>query len=453
MGSLQGRLLIAASTMLIAFLGLTGAGLDRAFQQSALGAVRDRLQGQIYLLLGAVDVNENGELSVPSLLPEARFSTPGSGLYAEISKGAGKSLWSSPSMLGLKIPFPSPAIPGQPTFAEIEDPNGGRLFSLSFAVIWELGETLRSQFSFQVAESRDTFDTQVQSFRRSLWGWFALAAIALLAVQGLVLRWSLAPLRQVARELTEIERGARHELTTVYPREIQQLTGNLNDLIRHSREHLERSRNAMGDLAHSLKTPLAVLRACVEATPQLPDLCHTVTEQVDRMSQSVEYQLQRAAASGRITMTAPVLVEPAVHKILASLSKVYHAKGVVWSVDIAPTTLFYGDQGDFMEVIGNVIDNAFKWSQFRVTLRAFPTESSGRAQSGVVIEVDDDGPGIPAAKLHCILRRGIRADPSTAGHGIGLAVVREIVGEIYHGDITFDRSPLGGARVRVEFPG
>lgn len=453
MRSLQGRLLIAVSAVLVAFLGLTGAGLDRAFQQSALGAVRDRLQAQIYLLLGAVEVNGNGELSVPALLPEARFSTPSSGLYAQITDSTGKSLWSSPSMLGLNIPFPLAASPGQPVFSEVEDATTGHLFSLSFAVIWELGETSKRRYSFRVAESRNTFDTQVQNFRRNLWGWFVLAALALLAVQGLVLRWSLTPLRQVARELTEIEHGSRHELTTRYPREIQQLTGNLNALIRHSREHLQRSRNAIGDLAHSLKTPLAVLRASVETTPQLAQLRHTVTEQVERMSQSVEYQLQRAAASGRTTMTTPVPVEPVVQKVMASLSKVYHSKGIAWSVEIAPSTLFYGDQGDFMEVMGNLIDNAFKWSQLHVMLRAFPTKNTGRSQAGVVIEIEDDGPGIPAAKLHGVLRRGIRADPDTAGHGIGLAVVKEIVEEIYRGDITVDRGPLGGARVRVEFPG
>lgn len=452
MGSLQGRLLIAASAVLIAFLGLTGAGLDRAFQQSALGAVRDRLQAQIYLLLGAAEVNDDAKLAVPALLPEARFSTPSSGIYAEIIDSTGKSLWNSPSMLGLRIPFPSAQRPGQPVFAEIQASNSERLFSLSFAVIWEVEAGSKKQYIFRVAESRDTFAAQVKSFRHSLWGWFALAAIALLAVQGLVLRWSLAPLRQVARELGEIEGGSRSELTTIYPREIQQLTGNLNALIRHSREHLQRSRHAMGDLAHSLKTPLAVLRATVETRPQLALLRQTVAEQVDRMSQSVEYQLQRAAASGRTAMTTPILVAPLVQKVMASLSKAYHEKRVAWSLEIVPSTLFYGDQSDFMEVIGNLIDNAFKWSRSRVTLRAFPTNNVAAAQARLIIEVEDDGPGIPAVKLPSVLRRGIRADPATAGHGIGLAVVREIVEEIYGGDITIDRGSLGGARVRLEFP-
>ena len=452
MGSLQGRLLIAASAVLVAFLGLTGAVLDRAFQQSALGAVHDRLQAQIYLLLGAAEVNDDAGLLLPPTLPEARFSTPSSGLYAEITDGAGNSLWNSTSMLGLKVPFPSARLPGKPVFAEVKDSNGGLLFSLSFAVIWEAGEAAKRPYIFRVAERRDTFDAQVQSFRRNLSGWFALAALALLAVQGLVLRWSLAPLRRVARELTEIEQGSRLELATVYPSEIQQLTGNLNALIRHSREHLQRSRNAIGDLAHSLKTPLAVLRATVETTPQLEQLRHTVTEQVNRMSESVEYQLQRAAASGRTTMTTPVLVEPVVKRVMASLSKAYHEKGVVWSVDVAPSIMFYGDQSDFMEVVGNLLDNAFKWSRLHVTARAFRARNTENSPAPLIIEVEDDGPGIPEAKLRSVLHRGIRADPGTAGHGIGLAVVREIVEEIYRGNITFDRGPLGGARVSVQFP-
>ncbi len=453
MGSLQGRLLIAASAVLIAFLGLTGAGLDRAFQQSALGAVRDRLQAQIYLLLGAAEVNNDGELAIPALLPEARFSTPSSGIYGEIIDSAGDSLWSSPSMLGMSIPFPSAQHPGQPLFADLEASNGERLFSLSFAVIWEVNAGSKQQYSFRVAENRNTFAAQVQTFRHGLWSWFALAAVALLGVQGIVLRWSLAPLRRVARELGEIEAGSRGELTTAYPREIQQLTGNLNALIRHTREHLQRSRNAMGDLAHSLKTPLAVLRATVETAPQLAQLRQTVTEQVHRMNQSVEYQLQRAAASGRTAMTTPILIDPVVQKFMASLSKAYHEKPVAWSTEIVPSTLFRGDQSDLMEVIGNLIDNAFKWSRSHVTLRAFPTRNDGSAQPGLIIEVEDDGPGIAPAKLGSVLRRGVRADSATAGHGIGLAVVREIVEAIYGGTITIDRGALGGARIRLQFPG
>lgn len=453
MGSLQGRLLIAASAVLIAFLSLTGVGLDRAFQQSALGAVRDRLQAHVYLLLGATEVNDSTGLSVPALLPEARFLTPGSGLYGEITDVAGNSLWRSPSMLGLEIPFPSAIRPGQPVFAEMETSHSDRLFGLSFTVIWEVGGTSTRQYVFRVAESRNAFDAQVQSFRRNLWVWFALAGVALLAVQGLVLRWSLAPLRQVARELTEIEHGSRRELTNVYPREIKQLTGNLNALIRHSHEHLERSRNAMDDLAHSLKTPLAVLRAAVDSDSQLARLPHTVTEQVDRMTQSVEYQLQRAVASGRTAMIAPVPVEPVAQKVMASLRKAHHQKNIAWSITVAPTTVFYGDQSDLMEVIGNLSDNAFKWCRRQVALRAFPAKATACTDSGLVIEVEDDGPGIASAKLPHVLHRGIRADPDTAGHGIGLAVVKEIVEEIYRGSITFDRGFLGGAKVRVQFPG
>ncbi|MGF1614827.1 MAG: ATP-binding protein [Gammaproteobacteria bacterium] len=453
MGSLQGRLLLGASVVLVAFLGLTGAGLDRAFQQSALGAVRDRLQAQIYLLLGAAEVDESAELSVPPLLPEARFAIPGSGLYAEIRDSRGRSLWRSPSLLGLEVPFPSASNPGQPILAQITDAEGGRHFSLSYPVIWEIGHDSRRQYSFRVAESRDTFDAQVYSFRRNLWGWFALAAIALLVVQGLLLRWSLTPLRQVARELTEIERGSRSHLTTLYPREIQQLTGNLNALIRHNQEHLRRSRDAMGDLAHSLKTPLAVLRTTVETSHGVADLRQTVTEQVARMSQLVEYQLQRATASGRTTLVTPVPVEPTVRKLMTSVSKVYHHKRVSWALDVAPAAVFCGDQGDLMEVIGNLVDNAFKWSRARVTVRAWPTEHDRRVSTGLVIEVEDDGPGIPPEKLHHIMRRGIRADPNTAGHGIGLAVVREVVEKIYHGHLAFDRGSLGGTRVCVWFPG
>lgn len=451
MRSLQARLLIVASVVLVVFLGLIGAGLDRAFRQSALGAVRARLQAQVYLLLSAAEVDPNGGVRMPELLPEARFSTPGSGLYAEINAGHRGPSWRSQSMLGLDVPFPTAPDPGDPVFAEVFGSDGKTLFSLSFTVIWEAPGIVARRYTFRVAESRNTFDTEVRGFRRSLWAWFALASIALLVVQGLLLRWSLAPLRQVTRELAEIEGGRRCELTTAYPEEIQQLTGNLNALIRHSREHLGRYRNAMGDLAHSLKTPLAVLRGAVESAQGLEDLQGAVAEQVQRMDQTVQYQLQRAAASGRTTLATPVSVETVTRQVVASLVKVYRKRPVQYTIEVAPNAVFYGDQGDLMEVLGNITDNAFKWSRSRIILRAHPTMKPAQGRSGLVIEVEDDGAGIPAVELRAILQRGVRADPHTAGHGIGLAVIQEIVEEIYRGHLTIGRGPLGGARVRVEF--
>ncbi|MGF1528794.1 MAG: ATP-binding protein, partial [Candidatus Competibacterales bacterium] len=268
-------------------------------------------------------------------------------------------------------------------------------------------------------------------------------ALGLLAAQGLVLRWSLTPLRQVAREIQDIEAGRQLTLAGHYPAELQPLTRNLNQLVSRSRDHLERYRNTLGDLAHSLKTPLAVLGSSLETGAD--DLKHTVREQVVRMNQTVDYQLQRAAAAGRIALTAPVPVSAAAQQIVHSLAKVYSDKGLDFQWQVADELVFNGDRGDLLEVLGNLMDNACKWAAKTVRLRAWPLATSG----DVVLVVEDDGPGIPDHRRATILQRGVRADPHTAGHGIGLAVVRELVEDIYRGQLTIDDSPLGGARIRA----
>lgn len=448
MRSLNRRLLVAASVVLVAFLSLTGLTLDRAFRDSASSAVRDRLQAQVFMLLGAADLDTFSRLSLPQALPEARFSTPDSGLYADVMDSQGNLVWRSPSLLGLALPFfPAVRNPGDTQFAPLDAPDGTPLFVLAFTVSWEIAPNQYRLYTFRVAETQWNFRDQLWSFRRSLWGWLLASSGVLLAVQGLILRWSLKPLRQVAAEVNDIEAGRRTELRGSYPEELQPLTTNLNALIRHAHAHLERYRNALGDLAHSLKTPLAVLRGTLENNAPPEELRHTLAEQVERMNRTVDYQLQRAAASGRIALSAPLPVAPVARKILDSLAKVYASRAPQLQCEVALTTVFYGDEGDLLEILGNLADNACKWCRGRVIVRAHPAEQGGRME--LVVEVEDDGPGIPAEQAPQLLGRGQRADPTVAGHGIGLAVVRDLVEEIYYGRLDIGQSPLGGALVRA----
>lgn len=448
MHSLSSRLRIAASVVLVAFLGLTGLTLDRAFRDSALAAVQDRLQAQVYMLLGAANLDAFNRLTLPQALPEARFSTPDSGLYADVMDSPGNLVWRSPSLLGRALPFfPAIRSPGDTQFAPLESADGALLFVLAFTVSWEITRNHYQIYTFRVAESRQDFDDQVWSFRRGLWGWLLAATAILLAAQGLILRWSLKPLRRVAAEIKAIETGQRAELSSGYPEELQPLTANLNALIGQSHARLDRYRNALGDLAHSLKTPLAVLRGTLETNANPAELRQTLSEQVERMNRTVDYQLQRAAASGRIALSAPLPVAPVAGKILDSLAKVYAECAPQLRADIAATTVFYGDEGDLLEMIGNLADNACKWCRRQVVVRAYPATYDGRTE--LVVEVEDDGPGIPFEQAPLLLHRGQRADPTVAGHGIGLAVVRDLVEEVYSGHLDIERSALGGALVRA----
>jgi two-component system sensor histidine kinase PhoQ len=436
--SLNQRMILSASLVLAIFVALATLALDRAFYESARSARQERLLGQAYLLIAAAEVDGQGKLSMPSSLSEARFSLPGSGLYAHIADRNGQLVWRSPSSLGVAAPFQTRLAAGDKRFDV-----GQSYFVQSLGVNWAVGQQHFS-FTFSVSEDLAEFNAQIRHYRQSLWGWLAALAVLLLLAQVAVLRWGLRPLRGVARELNAIESGRQEKLQGVYPKEIKRLTDNLNSLIQHERAQQVRYRNALGDLAHSLKTPLAVMRGALSGDQsQLPA---TIEDQVARMDSIVAYQLQRAATSGmKNPMATPIQILPIMEKIVAALNKVHHEKGVSTEISVPDSVTFPGDEGDLMELLGNLIDNAYKWCRQKVKISAVARD--GR----LIITIEDDGPGIEPSQAKTILQRGVRADEAVPGHGIGLAIVRDIV-EAYQGAIEAGRSSLGGAMIRIDFP-
>lgn len=446
--SLALRLTLAASAVLAAFLGLTGWALDKAFRSSALEASRERLEARVYMLLGAAELEGDGSLAMPEALPEPRLSAPGSGAYAAVAAANGETLWHSPSALGIDVDYPPARLSGGPAFGQVPGGAEGPVLALSYPVSWELPGSPERVVVFQAAESRAALDAQVSAFRRTLLVWLGTAAVVLLAGQAAVLVWSLAPLRRVAREVGEIEAGHREALTGRYPRELRPLTDSLNALIRSSQTRLRRYRDSMADLAHSLKTPLAVLRAATgEDLP--PGVGESVREQVDRMDQTIAYQLQRAAASGRTVLAGSVAVAPVARRLAASLDKVYRDKALALELDIGEDVRFAGDAGDLTEILGNLADNACKWARRRVRIEATNPRRDASGRPLLRLAVEDDGPGIPDDLRREVLERGVRADSLVPGQGIGLAVVREMVVEIYGGELAIERGDLGGARLVV----
>lgn len=438
MMSLNRRMLLGASLVLAIFVVLATLGLDRAFYESARSARQERLLGQVYLLIAAAEVDRDGKLSLPPSLPEARFSLPGSGLYAQIADRNGNTVWRSPSSLGVPAPFQTRLTPGDKRF----DAAPG-YFVQSLGVRWAVGQK-HYPFTFSISEDLAEFNAQIRHYRQSLWSWLAALSVLLLLTQAAMLRWGLRPLRQVARELNAVEAGRQEKMQGIYPEEIKRLTDNLNSFIQHERAQQTRYRNALGDLAHSLKTPLAVMRGALSGDQaQLPA---TVEDQVARMDSIVTYQLQRAATSGiKKPMATPILILPIIEKIVAALNKVHYEKGVNTDIAVPTDMVFPGDEGDLMELLGNLIDNAYKWCRQQVKVSA--VAHAGR----LIISIEDDGPGIAPSQAENILQRGVRADEAVPGHGIGLAVARDII-EAYQSSIEAGHSSLGGAMISIDFP-
>ena len=455
--SLQSRQLWAASLGLVAFLALTGYALDRAFVDVAGQGQRDRLKAYVDAYAGDVDFARDGSLIPPFTPPDGRFDRPGSGLYAEVVLQNGG--WASNSTRGPTMPEAALLAGGDEKFEGPlpiirSDGTPGEVFRYGRGFIWDVERRPEAQFPFTiyVMEDAGTLPRQVRVFRQALWGYLGLAALVLVLVQVLVLRWSLLPLRRVITELKRVQRGQLARMSSHHPRELEPLTDSINAFVESERENLERQRNTLADLAHSLKTPLAVLRTRLDSDAGEAELREDFATQLRRMNDLVGYQLARAASGGHKLFAAPVAIEPHAEQIVRGLEKIYATKGVICEFEIDPDARFHGEPGDLQELLGNLLENAFKWARSRVLLTIRPGATAPSRRPGLLLAVDDDGPGIPPEQVAVVLQRGVRGDERVQGHGIGLAIVQDIV-RSYRGELEVRTSPeLGGARFEVVLP-
>ena len=450
--SMAGRLRLASCLLLPLILGLTALILEQAFSQSLEAATRERLKLQTYVLLGAAEAG-GGELWMPPSLQEPRFSQPGSGLFGLVSDAQGQLLWRSESSLGqsLETRF-SIADSEQPVFGR--DQKG--LFYFSYPVVWETEDGSETPFLFTTMEVPSSFEAELSSFRIHLWSGLSLLALLVLFAQGLILRWGLKPLIQMARDLKAIEQGNNDQLAGHYPKEVQPVTTNLNLLLDGERRQRERYRNTLSDLAHSLKTPLAVIRNSAASstihssnqtnstTAEQTNSMRGITEQVDRMDQIISHQLGRATTNTAHNLLKPVAIAPAAERIGNALKKIYQEKFCGFEV-LGPDLQFKGDERDLMEILGNLIDNAFKYGGGQVQVILQQTASQ------LLIRIEDNGPGISADLRQAVLQRGTRADSQQQGQGIGLSVVRDILSG-YGGKLEVSDGTLGGAAFLIRLP-
>lgn len=450
-------MLVAAALLLVSFLGLMGVVLDQAFQNSAEQGVSERLLLQTYGLLAVAEETDSG-VFMPEKLQEPDFNQLGTGLYGLILDGGGKELWRSASSLDLSIDLDEkPELThftesGVPRFGRIHTDDQTEFFFLSYKVLWQISDQNTVPYVFAVLQTMDPYLGEVQGFRNSLWGWLVGVVAALTILQALVMNWELAPLKKLAGDLKAIEDGKQDRLEADYPEELEGITRNLNLLLSSERQQREKYRTTLADLAHSLKTPLAILRG---ASTRLADLKpeseedeyasvqESIDNQVARMDQIIGYQLQRAVATSPHITRKALPITPILNSILDVMGKIYESREITFDLDLVDGT-FYGDERDIMELLGNIIDNACKYGRHLVKVKIEEHEHSG----GLRIMVEDDGPGIVKDQRESVLKRGTRLDSRESGQGIGLAVVSEIV-KRYDGSVSIEDSPLGGARIVI----
>jgi signal transduction histidine kinase len=273
-------------------------------------------------------------------------------------------------------------------------------------------------------------------------------SIVCLMIGARQIRRGVTGVQRQRRAVTSLRRGDKRRLDGAYPSEVQPLVDDLNTLLDHREQAVGRALGRAGDLAHGLKTPLALLTREAERARAagLHDLAATLSEEIDRMRRQVDYHLARArAAASGATPGAHCLVADAAEAVRRALDRLYADRALTIAITAPADLGFRGQREDLEEILGNVLDNACHWASTRVALTA-TTE-----QSRLRITVDDDGSGLDASLRERVLTRGVRADEASPGTGLGLAIVRDLV-ELYGGSISLDRSPLGGLRVELTLP-
>jgi two-component system, OmpR family, sensor histidine kinase PhoQ len=439
--SLSRRLLISVSVPLALFCGVVMLVLDTGFREVAQRSLQDELDRQMVALIAAAEPQPDGGYAPAPHTLNPRLQTPRSGEYAQIRSAEHE--WRSPSAAGLNSNFGRMLSGGERnlSYATFGD---DRVAIESRSIQFEGEPASARSLTFSVATSLGPYQQELWRFRRELGGWFLALMLLLLVTLAALLHWVLGPVRRMEREIHEVEEGRRERLGVGYPRELAGVAGNLNALLIGERKRVTRYRDTLGNLAHSLKTPLAVMRA--------EGASATVSTEIDRMSGIIEHQLKRAAASGGALLgQAPVEVAQVAAELRATLLRVYGGKDLVIELAVAPAAQFIGDRGDLTELLGNLLDNACKWCRTRVRFSA-NIDDSAEPRERLSLVVEDDGPGISAADRARVLKRGVRADEKVPGHGLGLAMVHDTV-DLYGGKLSIDASPLGGARFTVRLPG
>ncbi len=438
MRSLRTRLVLSAAGFAVLFMLALLPILQRVFDQTMEQIIQQRLAADASTLVSAASVVD-GQLHMPELLPDEEFNLPEAKLLGYVHDMEGNVIWHSRSTDAEQPDYLPHYSGGRIDFLRIRDRNHKEYYVYDVEVHLAGDDKLPLSFVTMLPSSEYAPLQRDFSFKLRLWLGGGLLLLLLLLWLGMT--WSLRSLKGVRRELSEVEAGTRETLSDRHPSELARLTRSLNRLLDSERLQRSRYRDSLADLAHSLKTPLAVLQTVAENLRQ-PEQSRVLRDQIERMSQQIDYQLQRASLRRSGLVRHQARLAPVVARLSEALSKVYRDKPVVLQCDVEETLSIPMEEGALLELLGNLLENAYRLSLSRIRVSASISEGS------YDLLVEDDGPGVPPAERERVIGRGERLDTAHPGQGIGLAVVRDII-ESYGGTLSLDDSPLGGAAFRV----
>lgn len=443
--SLRVRLLASAALWVVIALALAGVGLQALFESYVERQMVGRLVLALDHMAANLEITPDGDPVLRTLVPDPLFQRPLSGMYWQIESPQGlelrsRSLWDEV----IRVRNPSSRDDGLIHIHRALGPGNQRLL-----VVERVITIPEAPYPFRLLVGRDE-----GGLRRLFGGFtqtiaFSLGLLALgimMAVWGQV-TFGLTPFRRLRVALSRIRGGARATLEGRYPTEVQPLVDDLNALLVHNSEMIESARTRAGNLAHALKTPLAIIANEAEALEERgdPEGAALLRQQVEAMRRHIEHHLARAraqAASEVRTLRTPVT--PSIERLLRVMQRLHDHH---FDLDLDDPPDFRGHQDTLEEMLGNLVDNACKWTRHRILIRA-----EEDAEGNLLLSVEDDGPGIPEDRVAEVLRRGMRLDESKPGSGLGLSIVDDLT-KASGGSLTLDRSPdLGGLRAVMVLP-
>src|SRR5438270_3957455 len=452
--SLALRLFLSATAVTVVILLITGVVLSSLYREGVERSFDRRLDVYLKTLVAEVSAPEDTE-KLPQALGEPLFDLPLSGWYWQAIKLSGvkpevkssRSLWDGglPHLEDLHVPT---GLDGTRK-RYVNGPEDQRLRLVERTV--DLGE--EGRYLVAVAGDAQEIEDEAQSFDRALAVTFAVLAVVLLLTTMFQVRFGLAPLKRISESLAAIRSGAAERLQGRFPEEIAPLARETNALIDANREIVERARTHVGNLAHALKTPISVMLNEAAAHGEDP-LALKIREQTEIMRDQVTRHLERARLAARVAVIGTVTeVGPVVTALARTMEKIHHHRAIAVDVNAPENIRFRGEQQDLEEMVGNLVDNAFKWAQSRVVIETISQARDARNDHRTIrIVVDDDGPGLSPQEREQVARRGRRLDETKPGSGLGLSIVVELA-SLYGGGLTLGTAPIGGLRAELMLPG
>lgn len=451
--SLALRLFLSATTWTVIILFVTGLVLSTVYRQAVERAFDRRLG--VYLRVLVADLAAPEEAAgdkFPSTLGEPLFELPLSGWYWQVTRldpgktdvRSSRSLWDG----GLPHLEGSTDTEGSRE-GYVDGPEGQRLRLLERTI--DLGDEIGRYLVAVAADATEIVDEQ-RSFDRALTVTFSLLAVVLLLTHVFQVQFGLSPLKRISESLAAIRSGRAERLEGKFPDEIAPLARETNALIEANKEIVERARTHVGNLAHALKTPLSVV--VNEATARKDDpLSGKVLEQADIMRDQIARHLERARLAARSTVLGSITdVAPVITALAKTMEKIHHERAINIDMRVEDGVRFRGERPDLEEMIGNLVDNACKWAESRVSIDVTRERATPAAQSAFLrIIVDDDGRGLSPAEREQAAKRGKRLDESKPGSGLGLSIVTELA-ELYEGTLRLSTAPTDGLRAELILP-